>query len=27
MKAAVAAFFELPIEEKKKYGKAENEIE
>ncbi|PPR93369.1 hypothetical protein GOBAR_AA27305 [Gossypium barbadense] len=27
MKAAVAAFFELTIEEKKKYGKAENEIE
>ncbi|MBA0872030.1 hypothetical protein Goshw_005031, partial [Gossypium schwendimanii] len=27
MKAAVAAFFELPFQEKKKYAKAENEIE
>ena len=27
MKAAVAAFFELPPEEKKKYAKTENEIQ
>ena len=27
MKAAVAAFFELPLEEKKKYAKAANEIQ
>ena len=27
MKAAVSGFFELPLEEKKKYGKAANEIQ